>query len=210
MEKSSLKPVLSIATEYKEGTKIEPVLSIATEYKEEIENLSKEEVDHICSLLLSSGEYDTWTNKVIKFCTGQDELEDYQRVLSAPANGIENTISFFCSLLTVQGYVDLAQGLKSIPDSPRILKAIWDVFYQKLTPKQKLAVGVEFGSNVFVMAKAVVKLAKILKILKSLEKGALISKTQMARQALATSVAGKTVSAAEDLQDYGSVKKKNK
>lgn len=148
------------------------------------------------NLLLNSARYDTYVNKFVKHFTEQEKLEDYQRVLLAPANGIENVINFFCSLLTQEGRTDIVEGIQNITESPEVLKDIWEVFYDKLTPTQKLTVGIEYGANVFVLGKVVSRILKILTVLAK-RKGILLSGAAVT----ATSSGAKI---AEDIQDFQS------
>lgn len=199
--------------------------TIPQEYQETIANLSKNDVSEIYLLLVNEGDHETEVNKLVRNFTDQEKLEDYQKLLLAPANGIENVVGFFCSLLTKQGYVDIANGIKNINETPETLKALWDVFYNQLSPTQKLSVAVEYGTNTVALGQIAAKLAQILKIIKPLKKGTLLSKntelilneknlSMLKQEALIKQSAtlGKTMGAgitaeaittSEDLQDYG-------
>lgn len=170
--------------------------NIPTEYKEAIEWLSEQDVNTIVNLLLGSWKYDSYVNMFVKHFTWQEELQDNQRLLLAPANWIENTINFFCSLFTQKGRQDIVKWIQNVTESPEILRIIWEVFYKRLNSTQKVAVWVEYWTNVFSLYKSFWKLLKLLNVLAK-SKWILLS-------ARASSVIGSTKTL-EDLQDLQAV-----
>lgn len=53
------------------------------------------------------------TSQFVRWTTGQSHLEDYQKVLVAPAEGIESVASGFVNLLNPQTYIDLNDGIQT-------------------------------------------------------------------------------------------------
>ncbi len=56
---------------------------------------------------------ESYTSQVVRWSTGQSHLEDYQKVLVAPAEGIEAVASGFVSLFNPQTYKDLNDGIQT-------------------------------------------------------------------------------------------------
>ncbi len=138
------------------------------EYKEILKSMSQDDIDAIFGFLIHSGQNSTAINNAVQFYTGQNELEDYQRLLLAPANGIETFVRFVGSLATQAGREDLLGGIQNLPNLPEDMKKVFFVFYNKLNRTQKLAVGIEFSYNMIAAAKIVALLCNALKILNSL------------------------------------------
>lgn len=134
-----------------------------------INNLSQEEIIVIYNFLVNDDENSTWINNAVKYYANQKELNDYQRVLLAPANAFENFVKFVGSVFSEEGRSEIYSGVKNINELPETLKNLWFVFYNKLNRTQKLAVGVQLGTESVFIGKAIEKLCNIVKIIRKIK-----------------------------------------
>lgn len=85
----------------------------------------------------------SYTDKFVKWTNGQKQLEGYQKILLAPANGIESVVGSVVSLLHPKTYTDLALAIQTTAGmSYKDWCATWKslkFLYERLPMEDKIA-----------------------------------------------------------------------
>lgn len=172
-----------------------------------LNDLSDDEVAQMLDFLMSTGEHSTQSNQMYEKMTG--EAVDYNEMSyssitgMAFANGVENTIGFVGSLFTSQGRQDVWDSVFSLNEMPATLKVVWDLFYERLSEKQKLAVSVEFGVSGLALGGGISVIPKLLKLATVLKKVAIVQSVPSSVGTATGVVAPRTIKGAESMADIG-------
>lgn len=133
-----------------------------------VDSMSPEHVQRLYDLMTNSGENETYVNQIVKNATwyyaGETELKDCQRLLLAPANGIENVGRFIASLFTQQGRESVANGVKFVFDEnfTTAMQEAFEVFYNRLSTMQKTIFVTEVMSSSLLFSAAISRFAGFL------------------------------------------------
>ncbi len=128
-------------------------------------------------------------NEAVKYYTGQEKLEGYQRVLLAPANAFESLITFGVSIFTGKAKEDISALVNNVSDE-KTRNMLWNMLkkgWENCTKAEQAAFVTEFISTVLIGAGALGRLKKIIPA----EKLAVLQKTATAKRlgALAATIA---------------------
>ncbi|MEI7510838.1 MAG: hypothetical protein WCJ84_01630 [Candidatus Peregrinibacteria bacterium] len=123
----------------------------------------------IKNFLLHDGEYQTIVNQGVLGWTNQQKLEDWQKLILAPANSIENVIASIGNIVispfTEEGRSSIMQGFQAIQQSPKIVQDIFSVFWNALTPAEKSTVLLEMASGSAFTYSLITKISKMIKVM---------------------------------------------
>ena len=73
----------------------------------------KREIQRFAQDLMAELFPDSYSDKLVKWATDQKKLDGYQKILLAPANGIEGAVTGFIDLFNIKTYQELGSTLKT-------------------------------------------------------------------------------------------------
>jgi hypothetical protein len=139
-------------------------------------------------------------NESVKFYTGQEKLEGYQRALLAPANAFEALISFGVNIFTGKAKEDFTMLIDSISDKKArdMMLATLEKGWENCTRAEKVAFILEFISTALIVGGTLSRLQKIIPMdkLAVLQKAATAKRLQFLAAAIAGNPADDVIAAA--------------
>ena len=107
-------------------------------------------------------------SKTVRYYTGQEKLDDIQKVLIAPANGIEGAISAFISLFNLSTYQEFGITVRALSgmSSDEWMKAVTGLkqLYSKMSGADQASIAIIFISWVVTLFGGISKMLALTKI----------------------------------------------
>lgn len=145
-----------------------PVLQVEqtiSKTEPEQEDINKEELENFAKMLWQEFFPESNTDKFVMWITNQKELAGYQKILMAPANGIEDVVAGVIKMLNVKTYKDLASSIKTIYGMDyEEWCVMWKGLkyaYEKASDADKIAVLISTITSLAVMAGGINKVIAI-------------------------------------------------